>query len=76
MRLEPFGERSGDLVVPFPYREGEIEKVSYTRDDNFLNIVVRRRKRSSILLKRMLNSHVVQSAGMLFIVGRCQFGLR
>jgi hypothetical protein len=35
------GETSGDLVVSFPYREGEIEKVSYTRDDNFLNIVVK-----------------------------------
>jgi hypothetical protein len=35
------GEASGDLVVSFPYREGEIEKVSYTRDDNFLNIVVK-----------------------------------
>src|ERR1035437_556565 len=35
------GAESGDLVVSFPYREGEIEKVSYTRDDSFLNIVVK-----------------------------------
>lgn len=35
------GGQSGDLVVSFPYKEGEIEKVSYTRDDNFLNIVVK-----------------------------------
>ncbi|MCL4386893.1 hypothetical protein M1307_00670 [Patescibacteria group bacterium] len=35
------GGQGGDLVVSFPYREGEIEKVSYTRDDNFLNIVVK-----------------------------------
>lgn len=35
------GAGSGDLVVSFPYKEGEIEKVSYTRDDNFLNIVVK-----------------------------------
>ncbi len=35
------GEESGDLIVSFPYREGEIEKVSYTRDDNYLNIVVK-----------------------------------
>jgi hypothetical protein len=35
------GETSGDLVVSFPYHEGEIEKVSYTRDDNYLNIVVK-----------------------------------
>jgi hypothetical protein len=31
----------GDLVVSFPYREGEIEKVSYTIDDGQLNIVVK-----------------------------------
>ena len=36
-----FGSQSGDLTVSFPYKEGEIEKVSYTRDDNFLNIVVK-----------------------------------
>src|SRR3972149_7734872 len=35
------GQEAGDLVVSFPYKEGEIEKVSYTRDDNFLNIVVK-----------------------------------
>ena len=35
------GEASGDLVVSFPYREGEIEKVSYTRDADVLNIVVK-----------------------------------
>ena len=35
------GAGSGDLVVSFPYREGEIEKVSYTRNENFLNIVVK-----------------------------------
>jgi len=32
---------AGDLVVSFPYREGEIEKVSYTIDDGQLNIVVK-----------------------------------
>lgn len=31
----------GDLVVSFPYREGEIEKVSYTIDNGYLNIVVK-----------------------------------
>lgn len=35
------GGEGGDLIVSFPYKEGEIEKVSYTRDDNFLNIVVK-----------------------------------
>lgn len=32
---------AGDLVVSFPYREGEIEKVSYTIEAGFLNIVVK-----------------------------------
>jgi len=31
----------GDLVVSFPYKEGEIEKVSYTIEDGQLNIVVK-----------------------------------
>ena len=35
------GGEGGDLVVSFPYKEGEIDKVSYTRDDSFLNIVVK-----------------------------------
>ena len=35
------GTASGDLVVSFPYREGEIEKVSYTIEGGFLNIVVK-----------------------------------
>ncbi len=35
-------ESSGaDLIVSFPYREGEIEKVSYTIENNYLNIVVK-----------------------------------
>lgn len=36
-----FASGNGDLIVSFPYNEGEIEKVSYTMDDNFLNIVVK-----------------------------------
>src|SRR5438874_459420 len=32
---------SGDLVVSFPYLEGEIEKVSYTIENDHLNIVVK-----------------------------------
>jgi hypothetical protein len=36
-----FGGNSGDLVVSFPYKEGEIEKVSYTLENNFLNIIVK-----------------------------------
>lgn len=35
------GGAAGDLVVSFPYTEGEIEKVSYTLENNFLNIIVK-----------------------------------
>lgn len=35
------GGGSGDLVVSFPYLEGEIEKVSYTLENGFLNIIVK-----------------------------------
>jgi nanoRNase/pAp phosphatase (c-di-AMP/oligoRNAs hydrolase) len=36
-----FGGNSGDLVVSFPYKEGEIDKVSYTLENNVLNIIVK-----------------------------------
>lgn len=37
-----FGENAGgDLTVCFPYKEGEIEKVSYTLEDGKLNILVK-----------------------------------
>lgn len=32
---------SGDLTVSFPYTEGEIEKVSYTLAEGYLNIIVK-----------------------------------
>lgn len=31
----------GDLIVSFPYRDREIEKVSYTLEEGYLNIVVK-----------------------------------
>lgn len=33
--------KSGDITVSFPYREGEIEKISYTLENGFLNILVK-----------------------------------
>ncbi len=33
--------RIGDLVVSFPYKEGDIDKVSYTLENDTLNIVVK-----------------------------------
>lgn len=35
------GGDAGDLVVSFPYVEGEIEKVSYTLENELLNIIVK-----------------------------------
>ncbi len=35
------GGDAGDLVVSFPYVEGEIEKVSYTLENDLLNIIVK-----------------------------------
>lgn len=33
--------QGGDLIVAFPYQEGEIEKISYTLENGSLNIVVK-----------------------------------
>lgn len=35
------GGEGGDLIVSFPYKEGEIEKVSYTLEGGYLNIIVK-----------------------------------
>src|SRR5680860_1276858 len=35
------GMSGGDLVASFPYKEGEIEKVSYTLENELLNIIVK-----------------------------------
>lgn len=34
------GGKGGNLTVSFPYKDGEIEKVSYTQENNQLNILV------------------------------------
>ncbi len=36
-----FDADQGDLTVSFPYKEGEIEKISYTLEDGKLNILVK-----------------------------------
>jgi hypothetical protein len=69
VKTELSGE-GGDLVVSFPYREGEIEKVSYTLENGYLNIVVKATEeglsfeQQDVLFKR---SGGVPS--LLFIVG-------
>ena len=62
---------SGDLVVSFPYKEGEIEKISYTMDDGFLNIVVKAGEQGlffnekSVVYKRSGGN----APSLLFVVG-------
>jgi hypothetical protein len=64
------GSQSGDLVVSFPYREGEIEKVSYTRDDNFLNIVVKAGEKGlNFDQKDVAFTRGTNSPELLFVVG-------
>lgn len=41
VKLSFNGAKGGDLTVSFPYKEGEIEKISYTLEDGFLNILVK-----------------------------------
>lgn len=36
-----FEANGGDMIVSFPYEEGEIEKISYTMENGLLNIVVK-----------------------------------
>ncbi len=36
-----FSGEGGDLTVSFPYKEGEIEKASYTLENGYLNIIVK-----------------------------------
>lgn len=66
-----FDGSSGDLVVSFPYREGEIEKVSYTLDDGFLNIVVKAGKNGLSFDEKDIKykKNGSSSQKLLFIVG-------
>lgn len=62
---------SGDLTVSFPYREGEIEKVSYTLEDGYLNIVVKAGKDGLSFSEKdvKFGKGNVAFSGLLFIVG-------
>lgn len=64
------GGGSGDLVVSFPYAEGEIEKVSYTLEDGYLNIIVKTQKGLSFSDKDVRYNHGSGKAPtLLFVVG-------
>ena len=61
---------AGDMVVSFPYKEGEIEKISYTLEDGSLNIIVKAGEEglnfseNDVLFKRSQGY-----PGLLFVVG-------
>lgn len=64
------GGDSGDLVVSFPYEEGEIEKVSYTLENNFLNIIVKAGEKG--LSFDQQDVRYIQGTGsvdLLFVIG-------
>lgn len=65
-----FGGDAGDLVVSFPYKEGEIEKVSYTLENNFLNIIVKSSEQGlSFDEKDVKYSRSSGSIDLLMVVG-------
>lgn len=61
---------SGDLIVSFPYKEGEIEKVSYTIEEGLLNIVVKAGENGLTFSEQDVNFKRGGGApSMLFVVG-------
>lgn len=60
----------GDLIVSFPYRDDEIQKVSYTLENNFLNIIVKAAETGlSFDEKQVQFRHGGGIPTLLFIVG-------
>jgi len=65
-----FDEASGDMVVSFPYQEGEIEKISYTLEDGFLNIVVKAGEEGlSFSEKDVIFKRSAGNPELLFVIG-------
>src|SRR4030067_2303347 len=61
---------SGDLTVSFPYKEGEIDKVSYTLENGYLNIVVKAGEEGlSFTEKDVKYSKSNGGPELLFVVG-------
>lgn len=59
-----------DLIVSFPYREGEIEKVSYTIDNGFLNIVVKAGEQGLTFTEQDVKyTHGSGQLDLLFVIG-------
>lgn len=66
------GKQGSDLVVSFPYKDKEIQKVSYTLEEGYLNIVVKAGPSGlsfsdkDVVFKRGGGG---QASGILFVVG-------
>ncbi|MBI2190228.1 MAG: hypothetical protein HYY87_02830 [Candidatus Levybacteria bacterium] len=60
-----------DLVVSFPYKEGEIEKVSYTLEDGYLNIIVKAGNAGLSFSEKEISYKRGGGnfAGLLFVIG-------
>lgn len=65
------GSDGGDLTVSFPYRDGEIEKVSYTLENDYLNIVVKAGERGLTFQEReiLFKRGGGKAPQLLFFVG-------
>ncbi len=66
-----FQTAAGDLVVSFPYNEGEIEKVSYTLENGFLNIIVKAGEKGLTFVEKDVEYKrgQVGSPKLLFVIG-------
>ncbi|MBI2031483.1 MAG: hypothetical protein HYT08_02600 [Candidatus Levybacteria bacterium] len=65
-----FDEAAGDMTVSFPYQEGEIEKISYTLEDGFLNIIVKAGEEGlSFSEKDVVFKRSSGNPDLLFVVG-------
>lgn len=64
------GGTSGDLTVTFPYKEGEIEKISYTLEEGKLNILVKAGENGlSFNEKDVKYKREGTAPGLVFVVG-------
>ncbi len=64
------GGASGDLTVSFPYKEGEIEKISYTLEGGKLNILVKAGENGLNFNEKDVEYKKSAGApGLIFVVG-------
>lgn len=61
---------AGDLTVSFPYREGEIEKISYTLEEGKLNILVKAGENGLSFNEKDVDfSRGASAPGLVFVIG-------